>query len=244
MSTPTDDDELKRLRALKAERAHSSGLADRFDDPRLGSRASELKAEIERFPAHIRQADAIDTALAALTNAVEDYLIARVAQFLPDVPDLWEAVKRLPEKAEAPETPAEQPIVRLLAELHALGADDAAMQAVMQAAVLRAESLDSYRSAASRHPRKDYGRLLRENLTGFLKKQPQPSAAALVATVAGWERVAALQRDAERGEDSFWTRYYRQSVLSAIAVLRKLGSSDAEIEAIISEAYARHTAGK
>ncbi|OWY58806.1 hypothetical protein B7486_77995, partial [cyanobacterium TDX16] len=74
--------------------------------------------------------------------------------------------------------------------------------------------------------------------------QPQPSAAALVATVTGWERVAALQRDAERGEDSFWTRYYRQSILSSIAVLRKLGSSDAELDALIREAYARHSAGK
>lgn len=236
MTTPNDDDELKRLQALKAEQAHSSGLADRFDDPRLGSRASELKTEIERFPAHIRQADAINTALAALTNAVEDYLIARVAQFLPDVPDLWETVRRLPEKAEAPETPAEKPIVSLLAELHTLGADEGALQA----AVLRAASLSSYRdsSARRRSGHKDYGRLLRENLTGFLKKQPQPNAAALVALVTAW------QRDAASGEDNFWARYYRQSILSAIAVLRKLGSTDAELDALIREAYARHSAGK
>jgi hypothetical protein len=242
MTTPTDDDELKRLQALKAEQAHSSSLADRFDDPRLGSRASELQAEIERFPAHIRQADAIDTALAALTNAVEDYLVARVAQFLPDAPNLWETVRRLPEKAEAPETPAEKPIVSLLAELHALGADAAALQA----AVLQAESLDSYRQPAARRRsgNKDYHRVLRENLTGILKQQPQPSAAALVATVTGWERVAAGLRNAASGEDNFWTRYYRQSILSSIAVLRKLGSSDAEIEALISDAYARHTARK
>lgn len=242
MTTPNDDDELKRLQALKAEQAHSGGLADRFDDPRLGSRASELQAEIERFPAHIRQADAIDTALAALTFAVEDYLIARVAQFLPDVPELWETVRRLPEQTDKEETPAEQPVVRLLAELHTLGADEAALQA----AVLRAESLDSYRNSSMRRRsgNKDYGRLLRENLTGLLKQQPQPSAAALVALVAAWQRDAALQRDAERGEDSFWTRYYRQSVLSSLAVLRKVGSSDAELEALIREAYARHTAGK
>lgn len=243
MTTPNDADELKRLQALKAEQAHSSGLADRFDDPRLGSRASALQAEIERFPAHIQQADTITTALAALTNAVEDYLIARVAQFLPDVPDLWETVRLLPEKAEARETPAEKPVVRLLAELRALSADEAAIQA----AVLRGESLDSYRQPMARRSggnAKDYHRVLRENLTGFLKQQPQPSAAALVATVAGWERVAAGLRNAERDEDSFWTRYYRQSVLSAIAVLRKLGSGDTEIGTIIREAYARQTVRK
>jgi len=230
--TPDDEDALRRLRSLKAALDHAYGLEDRFDDPRLGGSTESLKAEIASIPAHIRQIDQIETTLQLLTYSVEDYLVARVAQFLPDVPDLWETVKSLPEKTAPRETPAEKPIVRLLDELHMLGVEESAVKN----AVLQSEALDSYKNPRTLHrinPRKDYRVLLRRHLTDLLKQQPQPSASALAAQVWAWQNSAENTTE----EDAFRIRYYRQSILSAIAVLERLGSSREAINTLVMDAY-------
>jgi hypothetical protein len=239
MTTPDDEEALRRLRSLKAELAHSSGLQDRFDDPRLGAGDEALKAEIASIPAHIRKLDQIETTLQRLTYAVEDYIIARVAQFLPDVPDLWEAVKTLPEKSAQRETPAEKPIVRLLDELHALGVEESAVKNAVQ----RGAALDSYKNPRTLRPleavntRKNYPRLLREHLIGFQKQQRQPSAAALAAQVWAWQQ----ETENASGENSSRARYYRQSILSDVAVLQRIGSSREAITGLIVDAYTPST---
>lgn len=236
MPTPPDDEDARlrdRLRALKAERDHSNDLYDRFGDERLGRRAPELDAEIAAMPEHILRADEIETKLRTLTYLVEDYLIARAAQFLPDVDDVWATVQALPER-ETPETPAEKPVVRLVAELQALGAgeDD------LRAAVERGAMLESYRNPRAPRWRErttpgtyhDYSRTLRRNIGDFLKKGGVlvQSSDQLVRLIAAWRSPDAPPADA-------MTRYYRQAILSAIAVLGKLGMSETDINAIIAE---------
>ena len=139
----------------------------------------------------------MDIALQRLTYAVEDYIIARVSQFLPDVPDLWATVKSLPETTGKRETPAELPIVRLLDELRGLGAEETAVKN----AVMRGAALDTYKNPRTLrrdvpvNTRKNYRAFLRQNLKGFLKQQPQPSADALTATVTAWEENREAQRN-------------------------------------------------
>ncbi|MCC6802652.1 MAG: hypothetical protein IT319_07190 [Anaerolineae bacterium] len=236
MSTPPDDEDARlrdRLRKLKAERDHSNDLYDRFGDERLGGRAHQLDAEIAAMPEHIRRADEIDTQLRTLTYLVEDYLIARTAQFLPDVDDLWATVRTLPER-QTPETPAEKPVVGLLADLRSLGAseDD------LRAAVERGAMLESYRNPRAARWRErttpgtyhDYSRTLRRNIGDFLKKGGVTvhSSDQLVRLIAAWHSPDAPPAEA-------MTRYYRQAILSTIAVLRRLGMSEADINAIIAE---------
>ena len=235
MSTLPDDEARARLRELKAERDHSNDLYDRFGDERLGGRARELDAEIAAMPEHILRADEIETKLQTLTYLVEDYLIARAAQFLPDVDDLWAVVQALP-GGNQPETPAETPVARLLADLRALGAgeDD------LRAAVIKAAGLESYRNP--RAPRwlsrttpgtyRDYTRTLRRNIGDFLKKGgvSVTSSDQLIRLIAAW-------RSADTPPAGAMARYYRQAILSAVAVLRKLGASEANINAIIAEGY-------
>lgn len=249
MPTP-DEEALARLRALKKRLAEADGLYDRFGDERLGGASSELKAEIARTPAHVLKADAIETQLHGLTVAVEDYIVARAAQFLPDVADLWATVRALPERAGKPETPAETPVIRCLNELQALGAseDD------IRAAVLRAASLDSYQDPSiSAQPRRgetpsarrDYAETLRRHVRDFLKKNAGQTSSGftfnagsdLVALITRWQRDFAAQTEADQRPDSYWARYYRQAILSDIAALRKIGRSEPDIEAIIRDAY-------
>jgi hypothetical protein len=240
-TTPlTDEEYLKLLRDLKRQVQHVSDMHDRFDDARLSGDTQRLEAEIAKIPAHIRAMDDLELKLELLTCAVEDSIIARAAQFLPDVPDLWTAVQAMLERREKPETPAEKPVVSLLDEVRALGASDPQVKD----AVLRAAALESYKSplaskrysgARRNNPPRDYQNVLRQQAGEFLKKRAMPisSGAALVEVIQRW------QREPESAEASFWTRFYSQSILSAIAVLRKLETSDAEINALLEEAYSK-----
>jgi hypothetical protein len=240
-TTPlTDEEYLRLLRDLKRQRQHVEDMHDRFDDDRLSGDTQRLEEEIARIPAHIRQADEREFKLELLTCAVEDTIVARAAQFLPDMGDLWAAVQAMPERRDKPETPAEAPVVSLLDEVRALGASDEQVKA----AVLRAAALESYTSplaskrysgARRKNPPRDYHNVLRQQAGEFLKKRAMPinSGAALVAIIEQW------QREPESAEASFWTRFYSQSILSAIAVLRRLGASDGEINGLLQEAYSR-----
>jgi hypothetical protein len=110
--------------------------------------------------------------------------------------------------------------------------------------VLAAAALESYKSplaskrysgARRQNPARDYGIVLKQQVTAFLKKGVLKvgSGAALVALVDSWRRTP------ESAEDSFWIRFYSQSILSAIAVLHRLDTPDMEINRLIEEAYSK-----
>ena len=251
MSTPFDEELLRRLRELKAQQRHNEGLSDRFGDEQFSRHASEIAGEIAQFPPHILHADEIANKLQQFSYSVEDYLVARAAQFLPDVDDadLWETVRGLPERVTR-ETPAETGVVHQLNELRRLGATEESIKA----AVLRAASLDSYRdpraprwlnhSGMGATPRHDYSNVLRQHLRDYMQKGLPPAdrssfqtASDLVRRIHLWRRDFDAQQPESADPSTFQARFYRQNILSAIAVLHKLGTSDADIDAIIAEAY-------
>jgi hypothetical protein len=247
MSTPSDEELLLRLRALKEQQKHSEGLSDRFGDPQFDQHASKLAAEIAQMPPHILHAEEIADKLQWLSYSVEDYLIARTAQFLPDVEDLWATIEALPQRTTQ-ETPAEKSVLRWLGELRTLGASEESIKT----AVLRSASLDSYKdpraprwstnSGMGATPRHDYQQALRQHLRDYLQKGIAPAdrnslqtSSDLVRRINQWRREA--QSAEESDSDSFMTRFYQQAILSAIAVLQKLDISDADIDALVAEAY-------
>ncbi|MBI1256823.1 MAG: hypothetical protein GC204_05085 [Chloroflexi bacterium] len=244
MSTPSDEELLRRLRELKEQQRHNEGLSDRFGDEQFSRHASEIAAEIAQMPPHILHADEIADKLQQFSYSVEDYLVARAAQFLPDVDDLWETVRALPDRPTR-ETPAETSVVRWLTELRALGARDESLQA----AVGRAASLDSYKNPRADRwlhstglgasPRHDYPNVLRQHIRDYMKKGLDPSARNSLQTSGDLvRRVNFWRRDPDAAESgSFQASFYQRNILSAIAVLKKLGTADAEIDAIIADAY-------
>ena len=147
----SDDEARRRLRDLKRQLEQAEDLYDRFGDERVNRSTQKLQAEIDALPAHIRQEYEVEFKLQLLTRAVEDYLVARAAQFLPDVGDLWAAAQTMLERRDNPETPAEKPIVRLLDELRPLPASDADVKkAVLAAAALESFKQPAYRQRSGR----------------------------------------------------------------------------------------------
>lgn len=246
----SDDEARRRLRELQRRRDEAEALYDRFGKAQFDTAAARLDAEIAEIPTHIRQEYEVELKLALLTRAVEDYVVARAAQFLLDVDDLWAAVQSMLERRDAPETPAEKPVVALLDELRPLPATDAQIKA----AVLAGATLASYRDpaafrqqqqrAARFKPPTDYRRNLQRQVAEFVRKVAQEGAVRaglpplnlsgdLIALVHTWQRQTP---DEARG-GTYWSRYHRQAILSQMAVLRKLGLSDAEIDRLLAEGY-------
>ena len=249
MSTPSDEEFLRRLQALKEQQKQSESLSDRFGDPQFDRHASEIAAEIARMPPHILHADEIAEKLQQLSYSVEDYLVARAAQFLPDVGDLWETVRGLPERSPR-ETPAETSVVRWLSELRVLGASEESIKA----AVLQATSLESYKNplaprwltnnGLSPTPRHDYPNVLHQHIRDYMKNGLDSAARSslqtssdLVRRIGLWRHESDTSQAESSAAGSFQSRFYQQNILSAIAVLRKLGTSDSEIDLIIADAY-------
>ncbi len=240
---PTEEEYLRLLRDLKHKIEHAEDLYDRFGDERVISETQRLTEEIAKIPAHIREADALEFKLQLLTCAVEDYLVARASQFMPDVIDLWAAVQAMLERPDKPETPAEKPIISLLDELRPLAASDEQVKS----AVLRAVALESYKTPlASRRysgarrmkPARDYRLVLGQQVTAFLQKGGLKisSGSGLVGLIKRW------QGEPEDPADAFMVRFYRQSILSAIAVLHTLDVGDEEINGLVLEAYGKWSA--
>lgn len=246
-----DDDARRRLRDLQRRLEQAEDLYDRFGDPRVDASIQRLHAEIAALPAHIRQEAEVGFKLELLTRTVEDYLVARAAQFLPDIVDadaVWAAVQALLEHRDAPETPAARPVVALLDELRPLPASDEAVRnAVRAAAALESFQQPVYRqrSGARRmNPPRDYHQSLRQQVRAFLTKAAQEGASrsglpplddsrALIALVRTWQE----QTPDEARAGTYWIRFARQAILSDANVLRRLGLSDAEINSLMEAAY-------
>ncbi len=248
----SDDEARRRLRDLKQQLEHAEAMRDRFGDEWGSQTTQKLRAEIEALPVRVRQAEEAEFKLQLLTCAVEDYVIARAAQFLPDAGDLWAAVQAMPGRRDAPETPAEKPVVQLLDELRPLPASqDDIKKAVLKAAALEGYKQPVYRQltgARRRNLPPDYRQTLKRQVREFMAKvtregairsglPPLDSRRDLLALVREWER----QTPEEARGGTYWTRFARQTILSQINVLRRLGLSQAEIDGLIEEAFHPHT---